>query len=40
VRSIGDGKESRVFGIGDGIDETDTRGARLGAFDGGVRKVD
>jgi len=41
VRSIGEGKESRaMFGMGVGIDETDTRGARLAAFDGGVRRVD
>jgi hypothetical protein len=33
VRSIGEGKESRfVFGMGDGEEETDTRGARLLAF--------
>ena len=38
VRSIGEGKESRlVFGMGDGEEETDTRGARLLAFDGGFR---
>jgi hypothetical protein len=41
VRSIGEGKESRfVFGIGDGVDETDTHGARLLAFDGGLRTAD
>jgi len=41
VRSSGEGKESRfVFGMGDGIEETDTRGARLAAFDGGFRTAD
>lgn len=41
MRSIGEGKESRVlFGMGDGIEETDTRGARLVAFSGGFRTAD
>jgi hypothetical protein len=32
-RSIGEGKESRlVFGMGNGVEETDTRGVRLLAF--------
>jgi len=40
VRSIGEGKESRfVFGKGDGIEETDTRGPRLVALGGGFRTV-
>lgn len=42
VRSIGEGKESRFeFGMGDGVEETDTRGDRLfAAFDGGLRIAD
>ena len=41
VRSIGEGKESKLmFGMGDGVEETDTRGARLFAFDGGFRIAD
>jgi hypothetical protein len=41
VRSIGEGKESRLmFGMGDGVEETDTRGTRLVAFDGGFRTAD
>jgi hypothetical protein len=41
VRSIGEGKESRLaFGKGDGIEETDTRGPRLVAFDGGFRTAE
>ena len=42
-RSIGEGKESRlVFGIGDGVEETDTRGDRLGVLfdEGGFRIAD
>ena len=41
-RSIGEGKESRlVFGIGDGVEETDTRGNGLVAVDEeGFRKAD
>lgn len=40
-RSIGEGKESRfMFGIGDGVEETDTRGDILGAFEGGFRIAD
>lgn len=41
VRSIGEGKESRfVFGMGEGVEETETRGDRLLAFDGGFRTAD
>jgi len=42
MRSIGEGKESRLeFGMGDGVEETDTLGNRLlGAFDGGFRIAD
>jgi hypothetical protein len=41
MRSIGEGKESRfVFGMGDGVEQTDTRGDRLGALDGGFRMAD
>lgn len=40
MRSMGDGKESRAFGVGDGIEDTDTRGARLVALDGGLRTAD
>ena len=41
VRSIGEGKESMfVFGMGDGVEETETRGDRLLAFDGGFRTAD
>ena len=40
-RSIGEGKESRlVFGVGVGVEETDTRGDRFVGFEGGFRMAD